>query len=184
MLDGRLLAVTVADDLAVRLLQLELEGRQFLARERWVRNIVHETRIATAAGWAPPSVASEAKPAAARNSRRCGSDMVLSLRSSEMLRRRRPCDHRRAGLLDHKVGVGGWGVSRRTSGQPDVSKVRPTPVRAVRGSIEWILNQQVRQTLGDGARERRRAAGFRFRGSESGLYRRARSACGYSDIST
>ena len=43
----RLLAVTVADDLAVRLLQREFEGRQILARERWVRNIVHETRIAT-----------------------------------------------------------------------------------------------------------------------------------------
>ena len=42
----RLLAVTVADDLAFRLLQREFEGRQILARECWVRNVVHETRIA------------------------------------------------------------------------------------------------------------------------------------------
>ena len=46
LLDRRLLAVAVADDLAFRLLQRELEGRQILARERWVRNVVHETRIA------------------------------------------------------------------------------------------------------------------------------------------
>jgi hypothetical protein len=42
-----LLAVAVADDLAVRFLQREFESRQILAREGWVRNIVHETRIAT-----------------------------------------------------------------------------------------------------------------------------------------
>ena len=42
----RLLAVTVADDLALRLLQREFEGRQILARECWIRNVVHETRIA------------------------------------------------------------------------------------------------------------------------------------------
>jgi len=43
----RLLAVAVADDFAVRFLQREFESRQILARERWVRNIVHKTRIAT-----------------------------------------------------------------------------------------------------------------------------------------
>ena len=46
LLNRRLLAVAVADDLAFRLLQREFESRQILARERRVRNVVHETRIA------------------------------------------------------------------------------------------------------------------------------------------
>jgi hypothetical protein len=43
----RLLAVTVADHLAARLLQRECKGRQIIAGERRVRDVVHETRIAT-----------------------------------------------------------------------------------------------------------------------------------------
>ena len=94
LLDGGFLAVAVADDLAFRLLQRELEGRQFLAGEHGSGTLFMKLGSPAAAGWAPASVASEAMPAAARNSRRCGSDMVLSLRASEMLRR--PCDHRRS----------------------------------------------------------------------------------------
>ena len=44
--DGGLLAVTVADDLALRLLQREFEGRQVLAGQDGIRNVVHEARIA------------------------------------------------------------------------------------------------------------------------------------------
>src|SRR3954462_15927741 len=64
-----------------------------------------------AAGWAPPSAASEAMPAAARNSRRCGSDMMLSLRASEMLYHGSPATAEQActttkvapGCADHKL---------------------------------------------------------------------------------
>src|SRR5579864_8698174 len=42
----RLLAVAVADDFPRGLLQLELEGRQFLAREDRVGNVVRETQVA------------------------------------------------------------------------------------------------------------------------------------------
>ena len=38
-------------------------------------------------------------------------------------------------------------------------------LRSTAGAVEQPLNQRVRQTLWDGARERWRAAGFRFRGS-------------------
>jgi hypothetical protein len=44
--DGCLFPVAVTDDLALRLLQGELEGRQVLACQRGIRNVVHETRIA------------------------------------------------------------------------------------------------------------------------------------------
>jgi len=44
----------------------------------------------------------------------------------------------------------------------------------IAGAIEQPLNQRVRQTLGDGARERWRAAGFRFRGWEFESLRGAR----------
>ena len=96
--DGRLLAVTVADDLAVRLLQREFEGRQILARERRVRNIVHETRIATGG-----RLGRRAQRCQRGNA--CGGQKLpalrighgaLPLRASEMLRRRRPRDRRRS----------------------------------------------------------------------------------------
>jgi hypothetical protein len=44
--NGRLLAVAVADDLALRFLKGEFECRQVLARQVWVRNVVHEAWIA------------------------------------------------------------------------------------------------------------------------------------------
>src|SRR5438270_3511575 len=57
-----------------------------------------------AAGVAEPSADSEAMPAAARNFRRCGSDMVLSLcgpaKCSGAARPPKEC------LLDHKAGDG------------------------------------------------------------------------------
>jgi len=44
--DGGLFAVAVADDLSLRRLERELEGRQVLARQYRIGNVVHETRIA------------------------------------------------------------------------------------------------------------------------------------------
>jgi hypothetical protein len=50
------------------------------------------------------------------------------------------------GCADHKL---------KRPGQRDVKQDQACALRAAAGSIEWPLNQQVRQTLGDGARERR-----------------------------
>jgi hypothetical protein len=46
LLDRRLLAVTSADDLSLRFLQGKLEGRQVIAREERIGDVVHEARIA------------------------------------------------------------------------------------------------------------------------------------------
>src|SRR4051794_40210768 len=94
-----------------------------------------------AAGVAEPSAASEAMPAAARNARRCGSDMVLSL-----------CGPAKCSVAAHATAEGlptrpqvGEGVSRPQAGTPGATgrHARPSQgtFRAVTGSIEWLLNQ-------------------------------------------
>jgi hypothetical protein len=45
LLDGGFLAVAVADHLAFRLLQLELEGRQLVTREQHVGDVVLEREL-------------------------------------------------------------------------------------------------------------------------------------------
>ena len=94
--DRRLLAVAVADDLAVRLLQREFEGRQILARERWVGNIVHEARIATGGRLGPAQ--------RCQRGHACGGQKLPALRighdalpaGQRNAPTTRPCDHRRS----------------------------------------------------------------------------------------
>src|SRR6266850_678562 len=88
-----------------------------------------------AAGVAEPSAASEAMPAAARNARRCGSDMVLSL-----------CGPAKCSAAAHATAEGvptrpqvGDGVCRpqaEAPGQRDVKRHQASTFRAVTGSIE------------------------------------------------
>ena len=135
--DRRLLAVTVADDLAVRLLQREFEGRQILARERWVGNIVHETRIATGGRLGPTQ--------RCQRGHACGGQKLPALRIGHgalpAVQRNAPTTapmrSPKKRLLDHKVGVGGWGVSRRT---PKPTGRQQGPANTLRGRHEAQLN--------------------------------------------
>jgi hypothetical protein len=113
--DGRLLAVAVADDLALRLLQRELECRQILARERWVRNIVHEARVA-AGGRLGPTQRGQRDYA-------CGGQKLPALRIGHDAL---PAVQRNAPTtapmwppkkcpLDHKGGADGWACRSQTT---------------------------------------------------------------------
>ena len=111
-----------------------------------------------AAGRAVASAANETVPAAAKKipALRIGHKALL-LRTSEMLRRGAR-DRRRSGHQFTKLAMGDADHKRKDGSRIDDEN--PASVRRRPPSIEWPLNQQVRQTLGDGARERRRAAGF------------------------
>ena len=50
MLESRFLSKTVADDLALGLLQFELKSRQFVATQKRVRDVVLKTRVAAFGG--------------------------------------------------------------------------------------------------------------------------------------
>ena len=119
----RLLAVTVADDLAVRLLQREFEGRQILARKRWVRNVVHEARIAARGRHRRAQRCQRGDACGGQKlpALRIGHD-ALPLRASEMLPAR-PTRPPKECPPDHQVGDG---VCRPQAGAPPGGTEPPT----------------------------------------------------------
>src|SRR3954468_3650795 len=91
-----------------------------------------------AAGVAEPSAASEAMPVAARNARRCGSDIVLSLCGPAKRSRGGPREPPKECPPDYRLAVGAPITSQNSRGR----QTRPArALQAVTASIEWPLNQ-------------------------------------------
>src|SRR4051794_25037177 len=79
-----------------------------------------------AAGVAEPSAASETMPAAARNARRCGSDIVLSL-CGQQNAQGRPTRPPMECPLDHKLAMGCADHKPDPRGQRDAEQDQASP---------------------------------------------------------
>ncbi len=126
--DGGFLAVAVADHLAGGFLQRELERRQILSRHRGIGDVVHEAGIAGDRRLRSGQRRHRGDGGGGgRNSRRCGSDMLVSLvgrKSSGGRPCGLPCRH---GLVDLTGSC--W--------RPGITSSLCSPLAAQPGPGEW-----------------------------------------------